>query len=388
MKEERVEKRLIVSLHPHIQSAETIPKIIFITSAALIPAIISGLYFFGLNAIKVIIISVLSAVVFEAGLQRLMKREITIRDGSALLTGLLFGLILPPTAPWWLIATGVFFGMLIGKHVYGGLGNNPFSPVAVGWAALQLSFPSYLDVSESILGRVKIEGISALVEDYVYFSEQYGVESLEGLSAKVKLFFKLILAWKPMPGEALVDCIGQISAVAIVIGGLFLLWRRYISWHIPVSFLASIILCSILGQISVQAIIIGTLVVIVCFLLLWRFLGPVSFLPSIILLFIAILFSTFISKGEYLYPYVLVQLLSGGTLLAAFFIATDPVTSPTTGQSMIILGVLFGLIVVIGRIWGSWVDPIWFCVLVMNAFAPLIDRLTKPKPFGRLKESA
>ena len=383
------EEKLIVSIPPHIQSAETIPKIMFITAAALIPTAASGIYFFGINAVKVIVIAILSAIVFEAGLQRLMKREITLKDGSALLTGLLFGLILPPTAPWWLIAAGVFFGMLIGKHVYGGLGNNPFNSVAVGWAALQLSYPSYLDISESILGKVKIEGISALVEDYVYFSEQYGVESLEGIGAKLKLLFKLILAWKPMPGEALVDCIGQISPLAIIIGGLFLLWKGYISWHIPVSLLASIILCSILGQISALAVIIGTLAVIIGLLLLWRWKGHISFLASLILFFVVILFSIIIFKGgEYLYPYVLVQLLSGGTLLAAFFIATDPVTSPTTGQSRIILGVLLGLIVIIGRIWGSWIDPIWFCVLVMNAFTPLIERLTKPKPFGRLKESA
>ncbi len=341
MKEERVEEKLIVSLYPHIQSAESVPRIMFITAAALIPAVISGVYFFGINAIKVMVIAVLSAVVFEAGLQRLMKREITIRDGSALLTGLLFGLILPPTSPWWMIISGVFFGMLVGKHVYGGLGNNPFSPVAVGWAALQLSFPSYLDISESILGRVKIEGISALVEDYVYFSEQYGIESLEGIGAKIHLLFKVILAWKPMPGEALVSCVGQVSALAIIIGGLFLIWKKYINWRIPVSFLASIILFSILFK-----------------------------------------------GGEFLYLYVLVQLLSSGTLLAAFFIATDPVTTPMRGLGMIAFGVLLGLIVVIGRIWGTWIDPIWFCVLVMNAFTPLIDRLTKPKPFGRLKESA
>ncbi len=333
------EEKLIVSLYPHIQSAETVLKMMFITTAALIPAVISGIYFFGINAVKVIVIAVLSAVVFEAGLQKIMKREITIRDGSAVLMGLLFALLLPPTAPWWMVILGVFAGMLLGKHVYGGLGSNPFSPVIIGWASLRLSFPGYFDISGSISGVTKLEGISALVEDYVYFSEQYGIESLEGIGAKINLFFKLLLSWKPIfPGEPLVGCIGQISALAIIIGGLFLLWKRYITWHIPVSFLASIILFSILFK-----------------------------------------------GGEFLYPYVLVQLLSSGTLLAAFFIATDPVTSPMTGRSMITLGVLLGLIVMIGRIWGSWIDPIWFCVLVMNAFTPLVDLIFKPKPFGRVK---
>ncbi len=333
------EEKLIVSLHPHVQSAETIPKMMFITIAALIPAVISGIYFFGVNAVKVIIIAILSAVVFEAGLQKIMKREITITDGSAVLMGLLFALILPPTLPWWMVILGVFVGMLLGKHVYGGLGSNPFNPVLIGWAGLRLSFPSYFDISGSIFGVTKLEGVSALVEDYVYFAEQYGIESLEGIGAKINLFFKLLISWKPIfPGEPLIGCIGQISALAIIIGGGILLWRRYITWHIPVSFLASIILFSILFK-----------------------------------------------GGEFLYPYVLVQLLSSGTLLAAFFIATDSVTSPMTRWPMLILGVLLGLIVMIGRIWGSWIDPIWFCVLVMNAFTPLVDLIFKPKPFGRVK---
>jgi len=335
------EERLIVSLHPHIQGVETVSKMMFITTAALIPAAAVGVYFFGINAIKVIVISVLSAVGFEAGLQKLMKREITINDGSAVLTGLLFALILPPTSPWWMVILGVFVGMLVGKHVYGGLGSNSFNPVCVGWAALKLSFPSYLDISGSILGAVKSEGITALVEDYSYFSEQYGIESLEGIGAKIKVLLKVILAWKPIPGATLVDCVGQVSALAIIIGGIFLIWKRYINWRIPVGFLASIII-----------------------------------------------FSAIFGSKEYLYPYILVQLLTGSTLLAAFFVATDPVTTPLTGLGNIVFGVLLGLITMIGRLWGSWVEPVWFCILVTNGFTPLIDRLTKPKPFGRVKESA
>lgn len=335
------ERGLIVSLHPHIQSSETLPRVMFITMAALVPAIISGIYFFGINAVKVTIIAVLSAVVFEAGLQKIMKREITISDGSAILTGLLFALILPPTSPWWMVILGVFVGILVGKHVYGGLGSNPFNPVCVGWAALKLGFPAYLDISGSILGVVKSEGISALVEDYSYFSEQYGIESLKGIGAKIHLLFKVILFWKPMPGATLVDCIGQVSALAVIIGGLFLIWRGYINWRIPVSFLASLIL-----------------------------------------------FSLIFGGKEYLYPYILVQFLTGSTLLAAFFVATDLVTTPITGWGMVVFGAFLGLITMVGRLWGSWVEPVWFCVLVVNGFVPLIDRLSKPKPFGRVKESA
>jgi len=161
------------------------------------------------------------------------------------------------------------------------------------------------------------------------------------LGAKIKLFIHALLGWKPLPGEALVGCVGQICALAIIIGAVFLLWKRYISWHIPVSFLVTVIV-----------------------------------------------FSLVFHKGEYLFPFTTVQLLAGSTLLAAFFVATDPVTTPLTGAGMIVFGCGAALIAMIGRFWGKWVDPTYFGILVMNCFTPLIDRILKPKPFGRIKSRA
>ena len=150
------EEGFIVSVGPHVQGKESITSIMLGFIIALIPAVIAGIYYFRMKAIEVILISVISAVIIEAGLQKIMKREVTVlTDYHAILTGLIFGLILPANIPWWAIIIGVFTGLLVGKHVYGGLGSNPFNPVLVGWASLRLGFMSHMDISGSILGVVK-----------------------------------------------------------------------------------------------------------------------------------------------------------------------------------------------------------------------------------------
>jgi len=338
------EEGFIVSVGPHVQGKESISSMMLGFIIALIPAVIAGVYYFRIKAIEVILVSVISAVAVEAALQKIMHKEVTItKDYHAILIGLLFGLILPANIPWWAVVVGVFVGLLVGKHVYGGLGSNPFNPVLVGWASLRLGFMSHMDISGSILGVVKLEGIGALAEDYSYFSEGYGIESWSSLGGKIKLLIHTLLGWKPLPGEELVGCVGQICALAIIIGAIYLFWKKYISWHIPVGFLGAVLIFSILF---------------------------------------------YKGEKEFLYPYILVQLLSGGTLLAAFFIATDPITTPVTGAGMLIFGVMAGMIAMIGRLWGSWIEPVWFAILAMNGFTPLIDRLVKPRPLGRVKSSA
>jgi electron transport complex protein RnfD len=335
------EEGFIVSVGAHIQSPKTLQKMMCAFILALIPAIIVGLYMFGTSALKILIVAIVSAVVFDAGLEWLIHKKISIKDGNALLIGILFALILPPTVPWWTIVIGVFMGLLIGKHVYGEFGSNPFNPVLVGWAALKLSYPSYLDISESILGYVKLEGIAALVEDYYYFGEAYGIESWQSLGLKLKLFLKVLLSWKVNPAtEQLICGIGEVSALALLIGGIFLLWRGYIRWQIPLSFLATIII-----------------------------------------------FALIFGSKAFLYPLTIIHLLGGGSLLAAFFMSTDPATTPLTGKGMVVFGCLCGLVTMIGRLWGSWIEPIWFAILVGNALTPLIDKMFKPTPFGRVKSA-
>lgn len=330
------EEGFVVSVGPHIQCKESIQRMMYAFIIALIPAMLMGVYTFGISALKLLIVAVVSAVLVEAGLQRLMKKEITIKDGSAVLTGVLMALILPVTVPWWVVVVAIFTGLLVAKHVYGGLGSNPFNPVLVGWAAIKLSYPSYLDISNSVLGVTKLLGAHSLVQDYGYFAQNYGVQTWEGIGAKIQLFVNVLMQWKAVPIIGEQTCgIGEISAIALIIGAAFLLWKGYISWHIPAGFLGTVFI-----------------------------------------------FSVLFGEKDFVYPYTLVQLLSGSTLLAAFFVATDPGTSPYNNVAMIIFGCLCGLVTMVGRLWGGWIEPVWFAVLVGNAFVPLIDRYTKPKVFG------
>lgn len=355
------EQTFVVSVPPHIQSVESIQKIMVTTAIALVPTLAWGVFHFGVNALKVIIICVASAVFFEAAIQKIMRREITIKDGSAVLMGLLFACILPTTAPWWMILAGIFFGLLIGKHVYGGLGNNPFNPLLVGWAALRLSFPDLMAKSATPLGILKTQGISAALEQFKYGD--------------------LIIGKTP-------GMIGEVCALAILIGGIFLLIRGYITWHIPVSFLGTVVAFS--GTlwnpksfliVALMALIVG----IVCQRL--RYTSLVFLAGAIIATVIfAYIMQHVAAPKEYINPTF--HLFTGGLMLAAFFVATDHATSPVIGRGMIVFGFGCGLITMIGRQWGGWVEPIWFAILVMNGFAPLIDRQIRVAPFGRVKVHA
>lgn len=355
------EQSFVVSVPPHIQSVETIQKIMVTTAIALVPTLAWGVFHFGINALKVIIISVVAAVFFEAALQKIMHRDVTIKDGSAVLIGLLFACILPPTAPWWMILPGIFFGLLIGKHVYGGLGNNPFNPILVGWAALRLSFPDLMDKSATPLGILKTQGVSAALEQFKYGD--------------------LIIGKTP-------GMIGEVCALAILIGGILLLIRGYITWHIPVSFLGTVAAFS--GTlwnpksfllVAAIALIVG----IVCQRLRYTSLVVLAGATIATIVF-AYIMQHVAAPREYINPTF--HLFSGGLILGSFFIATDPTTSPVTGRGMIVFGFGCGLITMIARQWGAYVEGIWFAILVMNGFAPLIDRQIKVAPFGRAKVHA
>ena len=333
------DKGFVVSVGPHIQSGVSLEGIFTTFSMAILPALVVAVYFLKMQAIKVIVVSVVAAVVIDAFLQWLFKKEINLKNPYAIFTGLLFAAIMPVTMPWWGICAGLFMGLLVGLYVYGGVGSNPFNPVLVGWAILKLSYPGYMDMSSSILGVLKLEGIGAIIEDYSYLSESYGIEEFNTLGAKFKLLLKFLLQWKTGAwSDELVLYTGSICALALIIGGLFLIWRRYASWHAPVGFLLTVF----------------------CF-------------------------SVIFYKGDrsYLFPYLLIQLLAGSTLITAFFLVTDPVTTPVTNAGMFVFGVLAALVMMLGRLWGKWIDPGFFGVLVANAFTPLIDRIVKPKPFGR-----
>lgn len=299
--------KLIVTSSPHISDEDTIEKIMYGVLIALIPASVVGIYNFGFNAFAIIIVSVVSAVITEWLFQKLRNKPITIRDGSALVTGLLLALNLPPGLPLWMAAVGSGVAIGIGKQVYGGLGHNPFNPALVGRAFLLASFPVAMTTWIS-----PIDGTTT--------ATPLGLMKLQGIAVDYTSLFIGRIG----------GCIGETSALAILLGALFLIYKGYIDWRIPISYL---------GTVSVLTTVFG---------------------------------------GDPLF-----HLLSGGLMLGAFFMATDMVTSPITKRGKWIFGIGAGTVVVIIRLWGGLPEGVSYSILLMNGITPLINRFTKPRVFGK-----
>ena len=301
------ELKLIVTSSPHISDEDTIEKIMYGVLIALIPAAVVGIYNFGFNALAIIIVSVVSAVITEWLFQKFRNKPITIRDGSALVTGLLLALNLPPGLPLWMAAVGSGVAIGLGKQVYGGLGHNPFNPALVGRAFLLASVPVAMTTWIS-----PIDGTTT--------ATPLGMMKLQGIAVDYSSLFIGRIG----------GCIGETSALAILIGALFLIYKGYIDWRIPVSYL---------GTVAVLTAVFGA--------------DP------------------------------LFHLLSGGLMLGAFFMATDMVTSPITKKGKWFFGIGAGIIVVIIRLWGGLPEGVSYSILLMNGLTPLINRFTKPRVFGK-----
>ena len=320
---------LRVSVAPHIQQKVTTSSIMYNTLIALIPALLAGIYFFGLPALKLALICMATAVACEAGMQSLMGRKLAVKNGSGLLLGLLFALICSPELPWWIAVLGTAVAVILGREIYGGLGNNPFNAVLVGWAVVRVSFPS------KMLTWIMPEPLFGLAPGGYIEYPPLEVIRTDGIDALMDL------PWRDLFIGNVPGTIGTVSVLAILIGGIYLLVRRNITWHIPVSFLAS-------------AWLFG--------LIFWR-----------------------IDPETYANPTI--YLLSGWIFIGAFFLATDKGTVPVTGPGMIIFGIGCGLITMIIRYWGGFTDGVAFAVLLMNAATPLLDRV-RPRVYGRVKEVA
>lgn len=325
-----MEKKLIVSLSPHIHSGNSIQKNMYGVLIALVPALVASFVFYGLGALVVTFTSVAACLFFEWGIARyLLKKETcTICDGSAAITGVLLAFNLPSNLPVWIILLGALFAIGVGKMSFGGLGNNPFNPALAGRVFLLLSFPvqmttwptvgqlgSYIDVDTSATPLAIMKGV---------------VHGAPGVSlSQLPDSFALFLGNHG-------GCIGEVSAVALILGLVYLLWKKIITWHIPVSILVTVFVFS--------GIMYG------------------------------------IHPDKYASP--VVQILSGGLLLGAIFMATDYVTSPMTEKGMLIYGVCIGLLTVVIRLFGSYPEGMSFAILIMNAFTPLINMYCKQKRFG------
>lgn len=317
-----MENSLYVSPSPHIHGGDSISKNMYGVLIALIPAFLVSLYCFGLGALIVTATSVLACVIFEYLIQRfLMKKEPTLCDGSAILTGVLLAFNVPSNLPIWIILIGALAAIGIGKMSFGGLGNNIFNPALVGRVFLLISFPAQMTTWP-------VPDVFPMT----YTDAETGATILSSLHEGV--------ANLPSTLDMLIGSIGgslgEVSAIALLLGFAFLLWKKIITWHIPVAILATVFV------------------------------------------FTGILY--LINPTVYVNPFI--HLLSGGLLLGSIFMATDYVTSPMSKNGMIVYGVGIGLLTSVIRIFGSYPEGMSFAILIMNAFTPLINSYIKPKHFG------
>jgi electron transport complex protein RnfD len=322
--------KLIVSLSPHVHSGDSIEKNMYGVVIALVPALLCSLYFFGLGALVVLLTSVLSCVFFEWSISRFIlgRQELTVTDGSAILTGILLGFNLPSNLPIWIIIVGALVAIGVGKMTFGGLGQNPFNPALVGRVFLLISFPVAMTSwpeSGSLSYADAATGATPL-----YIMGQAISEQDASLLKQLPSAFDMLVG---RTGGSL----GEVSALALLIGALYMIWRKIITWHIPVSILATVfVLAGVLHLVSP------------CYA------DPVS------------------------------VVLSGGLMLGACFMATDYVTSPMTPRGQIIYGIAIGFLTIVIRAWGAYPEGMSFAILIMNAFVPLINNYCKPKLFGEV----
>ena len=313
-----MEKKYSLGPSPHLRTKEKVNVIMRDVIIALIPAAAAGIYFFGVRALSVMAVSILTAVITEALCQKIMNQKIEITDGSAVITGILFAFVVTPTLPLWMAVIGSFVSIFLGKMVFGGLGHNIFNPALIGRAFLMAS---WLGAMTSWVGTDGKAGATVL-----------GVLKMENYDNVVKMFDSVSdMYWNLFLGNR-GGCIGETSVVALLIGASYLVYRKHITLHTPITYIATVFMLSwAAGQDPIMAV------------------------------------------------------MAGGLVLGALFMATDRVTTPFTTTGKIIFGLGAGIIVVLIRIKGGYPEGVCYSILIMNALTPLINRYTRPKVFGEVK---
>ncbi|MGE5554488.1 MAG: RnfABCDGE type electron transport complex subunit D [Betaproteobacteria bacterium] len=314
------EQRLILTSSPHVFDCDTVDGLMRAVLLALLPAALAGIYFFGLHALWLMLACMAAAAASEAAVQALRKKPITVRDGSALITGLLLALSLPPALPIGMGVLGSVVAIVLAKQLFGGLGANPFNPALIGRAFLAAAFPLQMTTWNVLGGR-----LSQLGADAVTSATPLKLWKMEQVATSLG----------PLLFGNRLGSIGETSTIAILLGAAFLLARRVIDWRIPAGYLGTVALLSlVLGQ------------------------DP------------------------------LFHLMAGGLMIGAFFMATDLVTSPVTPLGRWVFGIGAGVILVVIRLYGGLPEGVTYSILIMNAFAPLINRATVPRRFGEVKARA
>ena len=324
-------KLLTISPSPHIHSGDSVNKIMYSVILALMPAFIWSVIMFGFDSVRVTLIAMLACMAFEFLIQKyILNKTPQITDGSAALTGILLAFNVPSSIPSWMIIIGALVAIGIAKMPFGGLGNNPFNPALVGRVFMLISFP----VSMTSWPAIGISGVDAVTTATPLAILKEGIKNGQPV---IEIFKELPSNMDLFLGN-MSGSLGEISVIALLIGGIFMLIRKIITWHIPFSVLAS------------AAVFSG---------IFWL-----------------------VDPSKYADP--VFQLMTGGLILGAFFMATDMVTSPMNAKAQIIFGIGIGILTVMIRIWGAYPEGVSFAILIMNAMVPLLNRFVKPKRFGEV----
>ncbi|ADQ14548.1 RnfABCDGE type electron transport complex subunit D [Halanaerobium hydrogeniformans] len=298
---------LLVTSSPHVRCEDSVPKIMWSVVIALLPAFFASVYFFSARAISIVLAGIAGAVISEYIFQKARGKKITIKDGSAVVTGLLLALTLPPTIPLWATFLGGVVAIVLGKQVFGGIGHNPFNPALIGRAFLVAAYPV-------LMTDWAVDGVSTATPLALMKSDGVATDT-----------------WRLFVGQ-IGGSLGETSALALLLGFSFLLYKGYVNWRIPLSMISTVFLMTfIFGQ------------------------NPVF------------------------------HIFAGGLMIGALYMATDMVSSPTTKLGRYIFGIGAGIIVVVIRLWGGYAEGVLFAILLMNAAVPLINRYTRPRSLGEVK---
>lgn len=322
----KMDKKMIVSSSPHVRNIESVQSVMTDVLIALFPVALMAVLLFGYQALLTMVIAVATAMLVEA----LWLRKLDIyNDGSAAVTGLLFAMVLPPSPPWWLVVVGSASAIIIGKQVFGGIGYNIFNPALVGRAVVLISWGGYM-----------AGNIWSVPQPFAFGAD---ISAVTGATALADTGEALQYSLSQYFIGTIPGSLGETSALALLIGGLWLLYRGHIDWRIP---------CGYLGTVFLMGALFG---------------------------------------GGFYENHLLTGLfhvLAGGVMLGALYMATDMVTSPVTPKGKLIFGIGCGLITMLIRIWGVLPEGVTYAILLMNAFTPIIDNFTVPKQFGGVNRSA
>ncbi len=323
--------RFIVSPSPHISGGESVPRLMYGVIISLLPAFGVSVFYFGIGMLIITTVSVLSCILFEYLIQKyILKVRPSHLDGSAILTGLLLAFCLPANIPFWMVIIGALAAIGIGKMTFGGLGNNIFNPALVGRVFLFISFPVAMTSWPEPGQWMQYTDAATGATPLAVMKEGVATRPAGEILSELPSFLQLFLG--NMKGSS-----GEVAAFALLIGMCYMLYRKIITWHIPVSILGTVfVFTGILWLVNPD-----------------RFASPVF------------------------------HLLTGGLMLGAIYMATDYVTSPMTGRGMLIYGAGIGIVTVLIRIFGAYPEGVQFAILIFNGFTPLLNKYIKPARFGK-----